>query len=339
MTHKYKLDPSKMNELVKSDRTDAIVCNYITPHGKWQIHSSHYDNLRMLTLSRGGNCIWVNDRDAESVGIRDNDWVEAYNDNGIFVCRAIVSARIPSGVVFAYHSMERTVNVPKAEQRNKIRGGFHNSLTRQRLKPTLMAGGYGQFSLRVQRMGSYTDNQGHERSCKKNEKPGGEVVMDVRAQLSMSFHLDKCIGCHTCSVSCKNVWTSRQGAEYMWWNNVETKPGAGYPLTWEDQDRFKGGWEITGSGALRLKLLKGPRQTEDAGEHILPAESSDDRRLLRALYVRLRQSVQRAGRRRPAGGAPEVPFNGRVHEQDIHRTELGRRHGRIPALRVERPEP
>jgi nitrate reductase alpha subunit len=146
VTHKYKLDPNKMNEIDKSDRTDALVCNYITPHGKWQIHSSHYDNLRMLTLSRGGNVIWVNDRDAESVGIKDNDWVEAYNDNGIFVCRAIVSARIPTGVAFAYHSMERTVNVPKAEQRNKIRGGFHNSLTRQRLKPTLMAGGYGQFS-------------------------------------------------------------------------------------------------------------------------------------------------------------------------------------------------
>ena len=82
--------------------------------------------------------------------------------------------------------------------------------------------------------------------------------MDVRAQLSMQFHLDKCIGCHTCSVSCKNVWTSRQGAEYMWWNNVETKPGCGYPLTWEDQDRYRGGWEITASGDLRLKLLKGP---------------------------------------------------------------------------------
>ncbi len=145
-THKYKLDPNKMNELEHSDRTDAIQCNYITPHGKWAIHSTHYDNLRMLTLSRGGNVIWVNDGDAESVGIRDNDWVEAYNDNGIFVCRAIVSARIPTGVAFAYHSQERTVNIPKAEQRNKIRGGFHNSLTRQRLKPTLMAGGYGQMS-------------------------------------------------------------------------------------------------------------------------------------------------------------------------------------------------
>ncbi len=145
-TSKYRLNPAKMNEVQKSDKTDALHLNYITPHGKWQIHSTHYDNLRMLTLSRGGNSIWINDRDAESVGIRDNDWVEAYNDNGVFVCRAVVSARIPSGTSFAYHSMERTVNVPKTEQRNKIRGGFHNSLTRQRLKPTLMTGGYGQFS-------------------------------------------------------------------------------------------------------------------------------------------------------------------------------------------------
>ena len=79
--------------------------------------------------------------------------------------------------------------------------------------------------------------------------------MDIRSQLSMSFNLDKCIGCHTCSVSCKNVWTSRQGAEYMWWNNVETKPGAGYPLTWEDQERYRGGWEVA-NGTLRLKLIK-----------------------------------------------------------------------------------
>ena len=53
--------------------------------------------------------------------------------------------------------------------------------------------------------------------------------MDVRSQVSMVFHLDKCIGCHTCSIACKNVWTDRPGTEYMWWNNVETKPGTGYP--------------------------------------------------------------------------------------------------------------
>ncbi len=71
--------------------------------------------------------------------------------------------------------------------------------------------------------------------------------MDVRAQLSSVFHLDKCIGCHTCSIACKNLWTSREGTEYMWWNNVETKPGTGYPTLWEDQEKYRGGWELKGN--------------------------------------------------------------------------------------------
>ena len=76
--------------------------------------------------------------------------------------------------------------------------------------------------------------------------------MDVRSQISMVFHLDKCIGCHTCSIACKNIWTDRKGAEYMWWNNVETKPGTGYPGKWEDQDIYKGGWVKDGDG-IELK--------------------------------------------------------------------------------------
>jgi len=76
--------------------------------------------------------------------------------------------------------------------------------------------------------------------------------MDIRSQVSMVFHLDKCIGCHTCSVACKNIWTDRKGAEYMWWNNVETKPGTGYPTKWEDQNIYKGGWEKIGT-TLALK--------------------------------------------------------------------------------------
>ncbi|NOZ84440.1 MAG: nitrate reductase subunit beta [Epsilonproteobacteria bacterium] len=70
--------------------------------------------------------------------------------------------------------------------------------------------------------------------------------MNIRTQISMVFHLDKCIGCHTCSIACKNLWTDRKGAEYMWWNNVETKPGTGYPTKWEEQSEYKGGWEIKG---------------------------------------------------------------------------------------------
>ncbi|MDE2121145.1 MAG: nitrate reductase subunit beta [Betaproteobacteria bacterium] len=75
--------------------------------------------------------------------------------------------------------------------------------------------------------------------------------MKVRAQIGMVLNLDKCIGCHTCSVTCKQVWTSRRGVEYAWFNNVETKPGIGYPKEWENQDKWKGGWVRTASGALQ----------------------------------------------------------------------------------------
>ncbi len=55
----------------------------------------------------------------------------------------------------------------------------------------------------------------------------------------MVLNLDKCIGCHTCSVTCKNVWTSRAGVEYAWFNNVETKPGIGYPKEWEEPGQME----------------------------------------------------------------------------------------------------
>ena len=73
--------------------------------------------------------------------------------------------------------------------------------------------------------------------------------MRIRAQIGMVLNLDKCIGCHTCSVTCKNVWTSRDGVEYAWFNNVETKPGIGYPKEWENQGKWKGGWNRTASGS------------------------------------------------------------------------------------------
>ncbi|NUW44234.1 nitrate reductase subunit beta [Nonomuraea rhodomycinica] len=77
--------------------------------------------------------------------------------------------------------------------------------------------------------------------------------MRVMAQLAMVMNLDKCIGCHTCSVTCKQAWTNRAGTEYVWFNNVETRPGQGYPRTYQDQDRWKGGWELNRRGRLRLK--------------------------------------------------------------------------------------
>ena len=77
--------------------------------------------------------------------------------------------------------------------------------------------------------------------------------MRVMAQLSMVMNLDKCIGCHTCSVTCKQAWTNRPGVEYAWFNNVETRPGQGYPRTYEDQERWEGGWVRDKRGRLRLR--------------------------------------------------------------------------------------
>ena len=78
--------------------------------------------------------------------------------------------------------------------------------------------------------------------------------MKIRAQIAMVLNLDKCIGCHTCSVTCKNVWTSREGMEYAWFNNVETKPGIGYPKDWENQDRWHGGWTRRPDGKIEPRL-------------------------------------------------------------------------------------
>jgi len=78
--------------------------------------------------------------------------------------------------------------------------------------------------------------------------------MKIRAQIAMVLNLDKCIGCHTCSVTCKNVWTSREGMEYAWFNNVETKPGIGYPKDWENQERWNGGWVRRKNGKIEPKI-------------------------------------------------------------------------------------
>jgi nitrate reductase alpha subunit len=146
-TYKPTPNPIALGDLRKTrPEGKSIQLNYLTPHGKWHIHSTYYDNHRMLTLSRGIEPFWLNDKDAEEIGVVDNDWVEAYNDHGVAVTRAVVSARVPRGVCLFYHSPERTISVPKSPLRGNRRAGGHNSLTRTRLKPVLMMGGYAQFT-------------------------------------------------------------------------------------------------------------------------------------------------------------------------------------------------
>ncbi|WP_426120829.1 nitrate reductase subunit beta, partial [Kocuria sp. LHG3120] len=94
--------------------------------------------------------------------------------------------------------------------------------------------------------------------------------MRVMAQVAMVMALDKCIGCHTCSVTCKQAWTNRAGTEYVWFNNVETRPGQGYPRRYEDQEKWKGGWELNRRGNLKLK--SGGRWAKLAGLFASPVQ-------------------------------------------------------------------
>lgn len=147
VTYKPRPLPKDYADLrVSQEAGPTKMLNYLTPHGKWHIHSTYGDNQRMTTLSRGVEPFWMNDHDAKEIDIADNDWVEVHNDHGVVVTRAAVSARIPRGVCIQYHSPERTYSVPKSPLRNYRRAGGHNSLTRVRLKPNLMVGGYGQFT-------------------------------------------------------------------------------------------------------------------------------------------------------------------------------------------------
>jgi nitrate reductase alpha subunit len=122
-----------------------LVLNWITPHSKWGIHSTYQDNLRMLTLFRGGPYLWVAEDDAKKIGLADNDWVEAVNANGATVARVVVSQRVPVGMAIMYHAQEKNVNVPGSNTTGK-RGGILNSVTRVVVKPTHMIGGYAQLS-------------------------------------------------------------------------------------------------------------------------------------------------------------------------------------------------
>ncbi|MFF3499372.1 nitrate reductase subunit alpha [Streptomyces sp. NPDC003247] len=157
--------PLDMNRLFGEPRLGPdghreVTVRYLTPHSKWSIHSEYQDNLFMLSLSRGGQNIWMSPRDADAIGVRDDDWVEAVNRNGVVVARAVVSHRMPAGTVYMHHAQERTVGVPRAETTG-MRGGIHNSLTRLLLKPTHLIGGYAQLSWAFNYLGP-TGNQRDE---------------------------------------------------------------------------------------------------------------------------------------------------------------------------------
>ncbi len=136
---------AKIQPEVAPNGRKTLALNYLTPHSKWSIHSTYSETLIMLTLFRGGEAIWISEEDARSLDLKDNDWLECFNENGVVMAKAVVSHRIPPGKAFMYHAQERLINTPGAPMSGK-RGGTHNSVSRISVKPTHMIGGYAQLS-------------------------------------------------------------------------------------------------------------------------------------------------------------------------------------------------
>lgn len=92
--------------------------------------------------------VWINDKDAERVGLVDNDWVEMYNDNGVVVTQLMLVR--PRGAVGHVPLLPRggahEHHIPLVADPRQERAGGHNSLTRTRINPLLLAGGYAQFT-------------------------------------------------------------------------------------------------------------------------------------------------------------------------------------------------
>ena len=160
VTWRPPVDLKTITKAVLGDDADQphLVLNFITPHQKWGIHSTYSDNLLMLTLNRGGPVVWISETDAKKAGIKDNDWVEAYNVNGALTARAVVSQRMMDGTIFMYHAQEKIVNTP-GSQKTGLRGGIHNSVTRTTMKPTHMIGGYAQQSYGFNYYGTVGSNR------------------------------------------------------------------------------------------------------------------------------------------------------------------------------------
>jgi nitrate reductase alpha subunit len=84
--------------------------------------------------------------------------VELYNSNGAIAARAVVSQRVPEGMVMMYHAQEKIINTP-ISQITGHRGGIHNSVTRAVVKPTHMIGGYAQLAYGFNYYGTVGSNR------------------------------------------------------------------------------------------------------------------------------------------------------------------------------------
>ena len=191
--------------------------------------------------------------------VNDNDWVEVHNDHGVVVTRAVVSARIPRGICIIYHSPERTYSVPKSPLRNNRRAGGHNSLTAHAAEAEPDGRRLRPVHLPLQLLG--TDRLQPRHPHPRSQAPEAHLVarkepnpMDVRSQVSMVFHLDKCIGCHTCSVSpARTSGPTARARSTCGGTTSRPSPAPAIRPSGRTRSKYKGGWEDRRQWNLELR--------------------------------------------------------------------------------------
>jgi nitrate reductase alpha subunit len=75
-------------------------------HTRWSIHSTFADEPHMLQLQRGEPTVFIGQKDAAARGIRDNDRVRVFNDEGTSELIATISAKVQPGTIIIYHGWE-----------------------------------------------------------------------------------------------------------------------------------------------------------------------------------------------------------------------------------------
>ena len=190
--YKPPVDMVSIGDIAPADlkMPGAKLFRFITPHQKWGIHSMFGDSWQMMNMFRGGPTVWINDDDAREIDVKDNDWVEIFNENGVQVARAVVSHTVPRDMSIVYHQTERHVNVPfsslaRERKATDLRGGNNNATTRIMMNPATMVGGYANWTYWI----NYQGTSPSERDCavmirKKPMEKGGRKVIYQESQLT-----------------------------------------------------------------------------------------------------------------------------------------------------------
>lgn len=148
--HEVFLEEKEQLPTYKSPVSGKYPLRYLSPHGRWSIHSTWRDLDWMLQLQRGGPIIELNPVDAKERGIADNDWVVMFNEHGESRLRAKLTYRLRPGTVMVYHGWERYTFGEGS--------GNWQAVTTVRVKPTQEVN-YGHLKFKLNYWGPTGNNR------------------------------------------------------------------------------------------------------------------------------------------------------------------------------------